>query len=96
VPRLPRRPDDLGVVAIGEHRAAPSRSRLGFADRRVEVLGSGDLEPLHACCQRRLVIGFHQQMHVRALDADLDDPEVFASRGGQRGLADRLVDAAAP
>ena len=30
-----------------------------------------------------------------ALDAEMDDPEVLAPRRGQRGLADRLIDAAA-
>ncbi len=34
-------------------------------------------------------------MHVRALDAELDDTEVLAPRSGERGLADRLIDTAA-
>ena len=84
------------MVAIGEYRAPPSRARLALADRRVEVLGSGDLEALHSRCERRLVMRLHQQVHVRALDAELHDPEVLAPRGGQRGFADRLVDAAPP
>jgi hypothetical protein len=30
-------------------------------------------------------------MDVRALDADVHDPEVFTPRGGERGLADRAI-----
>jgi hypothetical protein len=47
MPCLPRRGDDLGVVAIGEHGTAPAWTGLALADRRVEVLGGRDLEALH-------------------------------------------------
>ena len=93
---LPRRGDDLGVVAVREHRAPAPQARLALADRRVEVLGGRDLEALHAPGQRQLVIGLDQQVHVRALDAELHDAEVLAQRRGQRGLAERLVHAPPP
>ncbi|HEX3764372.1 MAG TPA: hypothetical protein VHW23_37010 [Kofleriaceae bacterium] len=94
MPRLPRRRDDLLVIAVGEHRAAPPWPGLAFTDRRVQVLGCGDLEALHPPGQRRLVAGLHEQVDVRALDAEVDDVKVLAQRGGERRLADRLVDAA--
>src|SRR4051812_34774935 len=34
-------------------------------------------------------------MNMRPLDAEMDDTEVLAPGGGERGLADRLVDASA-
>ena len=92
---LPRRGDDLGVVAIGEHGAAPAWPRLALADRRVEVLGGRDLEALHPQRQGRLVVGFDEQVHVRALDAEVNDPEVLAPSGGERGFANRPIDAPA-
>ena len=45
--------------------------------------------------ERVLVVGLDDQMHVRALEAEVHDAKVFAQRGRQRGLADRLPDAAA-
>jgi hypothetical protein len=88
---LPRRGDDLGVVAIGEHCASTSRPGLAAADRGVEVLGRRDLEALHARCERVLVVGLDEQVEMRALDAEVDDAEVVAPGGRERGLADRLV-----
>jgi hypothetical protein len=55
------------------------------------VLGGRDLEALHPARQRRLVVGLDPQVDVRALDADVDDPEVLASRRRERRFADRLV-----
>jgi hypothetical protein len=95
IPRLPWRGDDLGVVAVGEHHASPAWPGLALADRRVEVLGRRDLKALQAPGQRCLVVGFHQQVDVRPLDAELHDAKALAPRGGQRGLANRLVHAAA-
>jgi hypothetical protein len=92
---LPRRSDDLGVIAIGEHGATPARPGLGLADRRVEVLGSRDLKALHPRRQRSLVVGLDEEVHVVALDAEVHDPEVLSPGGGERGFADRLIDAAA-
>ena len=91
MPRLPGRGDDLGVVAVGEHGTAPPRSRLAPADRGVEVLGGRDLEPLHAGCERILVIGLDDQVKMGALDAEVDDAEVFAPGGREGGFADRPV-----
>jgi hypothetical protein len=82
------------MVPVGEHAAAPPRPALAFADRRIDVLGRGNLEALHAGGQRTLVIGLDEQVYVVALDAELHDPEVLAARRGQRRFADRLVDAA--
>src|SRR5579872_1613779 len=82
------------MIAIGEHDTATTRTRLALADRRVEVLGRRDLEALHPPRQRAAVVRLDDQMHVRALDAEVDNMEVVAPRGGERGLADRLVDAA--
>jgi hypothetical protein len=59
------------------------------------MLGGRDLEALHPLRQGGLVAGLHQQVHVRALHAELDDAEVIAPGGGQCRLADRLVHASA-
>ncbi|HMG54572.1 MAG TPA: hypothetical protein VK601_13840 [Kofleriaceae bacterium] len=83
------------MVAIGEHRAPPTRSGAALADRCVEVLGGRDLKALHAMRERALVVGLDQQMDVGALDAEMNDPEVLAPRGDERRLAHRMVDAAA-
>ena len=91
MPRLPGRGDDLGVVAIGEHRAPAAWTGPVPADRRVEVLGGRDLEPLHARRQRVLVVGLDEQVDVRALDAEVDDPEVLASGRRERRFADRTI-----
>jgi hypothetical protein len=59
------------------------------------MLGGRDLEALHPPGERLRVVGLHQQVNMRALDAEVDDAEVLAQRRGQGRLADRLVDAAA-
>src|SRR6185503_1756127 len=91
VTRLARVGDDLGVVSIREHGASPPRPWPAPADRRVEVLGRRDLEALHPRGERALVLGLDDQVQVGALDAEVDDAKVLAQRGGQRGLAHRLV-----
>ena len=93
--RLRRRRDDLGVIAVREHRSSPPWPRLSFADGCIEVLGRRDLEALHADSERALVIGLDQQMDVIVLDAQLHDAEVLAARRRQRGLSNRLVGTAA-
>jgi hypothetical protein len=87
--RLPRRCDHLGVIAIGEHLAAAPPPAV--SQRSVDVPRRGDLKSLHPSAERRLVIGFHQHMHVVALQADMNDPEPLAKRGGDRRIAYRLV-----
>jgi hypothetical protein len=47
VASLGRRLDDLGVVAVGEHRASATTAWPVLADRGVEVLGGRDLKALH-------------------------------------------------
>ena len=59
------------------------------------MLGGRDLEPLHPLRQRLLALGLDQQMNVIVLEAEMNDPEVFSPRRGERRLANRLVDAAA-
>src|SRR5262245_61539806 len=94
--RLPRRGDDLGVVSVREHHAPPPRAWLALADGRVEVLGGRDLEALHSRRQSLLVLGLDQQVNVVALDAEMDDAEVFSPGGSERRFANGLIDAAAP
>ena len=91
MPGLGRRRDDLGVVAVGEHWPSAARPRPVLADRRVQVLGRRDLKALHPRGERALVLGLDEQMQVIALNAEVHDPELLAPRGGQRGLAHRLV-----
>ena len=48
---------------------------------------------MHAGRERVFVLGLDEQMNVRALDAQLHDPEVLSQSSGQRRLANRLVHA---
>ena len=82
--RLPRRGDDLGLVAIGEHGASPAWPGPALADRRIEVLGGRDLKALHPRPQCLLGVGLDEQVDVRALDADVHDPKVFATLDSHR------------
>jgi hypothetical protein len=88
---LGRRRDDLGVIAVSKHGTAATRPGPVLADRRVEVLGGGDLKALHSRGEGALVLGLDEQMEVIALDAEVHDPEILAPRGSQRGLANCLV-----
>jgi hypothetical protein len=94
VVRLSRRHDDLSVVTAGEYCATPTRSWPALADRCIQVLGSRDLKSLHPCSECRLVIRFHEQVNVRALDTGVNDPEVVAPHRRDRGFADRVIRAA--
>ena len=91
MPGLGRRLDDLGVVAVRKHRASTTLPRSILADRSIEVLGRRDLKALHSRRQRALVVGLDEQMQMIALDAEVHDPEVLASRGRQRRLAHCFV-----
>jgi len=66
------------MIAVGEHRTPAARPRPVLADCRVEVLGGRDLKALHARRKCALAVGLDDQMEVRALDAEVHDPEVFA------------------
>jgi hypothetical protein len=94
VVRLRRRRDDLSVVTAGEHGATTTRPWPAVADRGIEVLGSRDLKSLHPCSQCCLVIRFHEQVNMRALDTGMNDPEVFAAHRRDRSFADRVICAA--
>ena len=61
----------------------------------VETTRGRDLEPLHAASERELVIGFDEEVDMRALEAEVDDPEVVAPRGGVERVAERVVGARA-
>ena len=95
MPGLGRRLDDLGMVAVGEHRTPAARARPVLADRGVQVLGRRDLKALHPRGKRALVVGLDEQVQVVALDAQVHDPEVLAPCGGKCRLAHRLVRRAA-
>jgi hypothetical protein len=41
------------------------------------------------------VVSFDEQVDVRTLDAEVHDPEVLTPGGGERGFADRPIDAPA-
>jgi hypothetical protein len=64
------------VVTVGEHLAAPALALASpGAERGVDVLGGGDLEALHPPREGELVLGLRQHVDVRALDAQVNDPE---------------------
>ncbi|HEY0992774.1 MAG TPA: hypothetical protein VGD80_37225 [Kofleriaceae bacterium] len=50
-----------------------------------------DLESLHAARKRQLVLRLDEQVHVRALKTDVDDPDPLADRCSDRRVAHRLV-----
>jgi hypothetical protein len=77
------------VVSIDEHLAAPPATSV--AQRRIDIPRGRDLESLHAPRKRELVLGLDQQVHVRALDTDVHDPELLALRRREGRVADGLV-----
>jgi hypothetical protein len=82
---LARRAEQPGVEAIRPHStAAPERA--------VDGLGDANGETLNATSETRGRVRFNEQMHVIALDAELENPEPVAARGGQR-TADGREDA---
>jgi len=87
--RLRRRLDHRQMVPIGEDLAAPPA--LAIPQCGVDVPRGRDHESLHPAGERCLVLGLDQQVHVVALQADMNDPEPFAQRRGDRGIAHRLV-----
>jgi hypothetical protein len=92
--RSSRTRDHLDVITIGKHlAAAPART---LSERGVDVPRRRDCEALHPAGERHLVIGLDEQVNMRALQADVDDPEPLAQRRGDRGVAQRLVHRAPP
>jgi hypothetical protein len=77
------------MVAIGEHRAAAPPCTM--AERGVDVPRRRDQKALHAAGERGLVLSLDEHVHMVALEADVDDPEPLSQRGGDRGVAHRLV-----
>ena len=92
--RLRGRPDHLHVIAIGEHLAAAAPRAI--AQRGVDVPGRRDRETLHPEAMRHLVLGLDHQVHVRALQRDVNDAEPLAKRCGDGGVAQRLIHLASP
>ena len=82
------------MIPIREH--ASSSTAAPVSQRRVHVASDRDLEALHATRERGLVLGLDEQMHVRALDADVDHANAFADRSHDRRVAYGLVQTAAP
>jgi hypothetical protein len=60
------------------------------------VVRGRDLEALHAARECSLVARLDEQVDVLALNADVDDPDAFATRGHDGGMADRGVHRAPP
>src|SRR3954463_11209313 len=55
------------------------------------MLGRGNLEALHALREGATAPCFDHQMHMRALDADVHDPEVGATKRRDHCLAKSVV-----
>jgi hypothetical protein len=94
VPRLRGRRDHLDVIAIREHLAAARPSAV--AERSVDVTRRRDRKALHPAGERGLVLGLDDQVHVVALQRDVDDTEPLTQRSRDRGIVHRLVHPAAP
>jgi hypothetical protein len=85
VPNFARRAENPGVEAIRPH--APVT-----AERAVHRLGDPDGESLDPTCEPHWCVRLDQQVHVVALNAEVDDPKAVATCGGQGGT-DRSEDA---
>ena len=95
MPRLRGRRDDLRVIAIRKHGASPPGSGATLADRPVDVLRSRDLKPLHPRRECGLSTGLDEQVHMRPLNRDVDDPDLAEPGRGQRRFPDGVIHAAA-
>jgi hypothetical protein len=89
VAHLPRRPQDLLVVALGQDLAAP-------AQRAVDRAGEADVERLHAARQRLRASRLADQVHVGALDGELTDAEVLPLAAAGERLPQRRRHAKSP
>ena len=94
VRRLTRRFQDVLVIAVREHLAAAPPAC--FPEGRLNVPGRRDEKALHAPGKRRLVLGFDQQMHMIALQADVNDAKPLVQCCSDRSIAHRLVHRAPP
>src|SRR5262245_39576387 len=91
---LPWRLYHFDVIAIGKYlAAAPPRAS---SQCRIDVPRRRDREALHSASEGRLVLSLDKHVDVVPLQADVDDPEPLAQRGGDRRLAHRLVEPATP
>ena len=75
---LTRRRERAGMVSV-----VPDPSPA--AERPVDRLCDADGEPLNATAQRPERIGLEQQVHVVALHAEVQQPELSRRRLGERG-----------
>jgi len=66
---LPRRPQDVGVVAVGQHGSAP-------AHHPVEAKGDAARERLRAARERPHVVRLGDEVQVVTLDGEVDGAEV--------------------
>ena len=90
VPHLARRAQDPRVIAVREHRAVAALAGAR-ADHVVDVPRRRDQEPLHPVRQRAPVLGLDDQVQVRALHAQVHDPERLELQHRERRLADRQI-----
>ena len=92
VPRLPRRPDDLGVVPRDEHLPAPRRAQPPLdRHRSIQPPRRRDLQPLHPPRERLLAGRLDQQVDVVALDAHVHDADEAEHRRRQHRQPDRVI-----
>src|SRR4051794_19219284 len=76
VTRLAWSLDDLLMVAVGKHSAFPTLRELHLqAVFAIDVLCRGNLKALHPTRKGDLVVGLDDQMDVRLLNADVDNPK---------------------
>ena len=84
VPNLRRRLQLRRVIAIRERAASPPH-------QGVQPPCRGDGEAAHPARQRVLVVGFDDEVQVRALDRYVTDPEVIALQLGRQRGVDRAI-----
>lgn len=68
VSHLSRRLQRSGVIPLAPHRAVASKNA-------VDRLGDADREALDAARQTAWRVGFHEQVHVSGLNAELEEAE---------------------
>jgi hypothetical protein len=83
-------PDSVGQQRIARTGLRAEQLREPSHDRS-RGLSSAALERAHPARRRTAALRLDEQVHVRALDAEVHDAEVLAPQHGDRGLADRHV-----